>query len=81
MPRDDETPICGTSKITCYDQAEDDLLQEQYVNGITDSKDSPNECDCLPACTSIRYDAEITQAPFDWLRLSSAFNNTREIPG
>lgn len=82
MPRDDETPICGTSKIPCYDQAEDDLLQEQYVDGITaNDKLSLNECNCLPSCTSIRYEAEITQAPYDYIRASNAFRNTDELPG
>lgn len=83
MPRDDTAPICGTSKISCYDQAEDDLIQEQYVNGITDDRNSHSECNCLPACTSIRYEAEISQAPFDWQKLYSSFNvtPTSEHPG
>lgn len=80
MPRDDNTPICGSSKISCYDDAEDELIQAQYVHGIAGKKYSENECDCLPSCTSIRYDAEISQAPFDWDRLKAAFNTT-EQPG
>lgn len=81
MPRDKNAPICSAKKIVCYDQAEDDLLQEKYKNGITMNKDFENDCNCLPACTSIRYDAEISQASFDWIRLLSAFNSTGEHPG
>lgn len=81
MPRSVDTPICGSAKITCYDQAEDDLLHEQYINGIDANKGSPNECNCLPACTSIKYDAEISQAPYDWKNLFKAFNTSDENPG
>lgn len=80
MPRDDKTPICGAAKIRCYDDAEDDLLHQQYIHGVSGGKDLESECNCLPACTSIRYDAEISQAPFDWNRLKEAFNTT-ELPG
>lgn len=39
------------------------------------------ECDCLPACTSIQYDAELSQADFDWARLFMAFKvNFSEMP-
>lgn len=81
MPRDDDTPICGTSKRICYDEAEDDLLHQHYTAGISANDISQNECNCLPACTSIRYDGEVSQASFDWKRLAAAFNNTYEDPG
>lgn len=39
-------------------------------------------CNCLPACTSITYDAEISQAPFDWTELFGAYNSPiDEFPG
>ncbi|KAG4070463.1 hypothetical protein HA402_005695 [Bradysia odoriphaga] len=81
MPRDDDTPICGSSKIACYDAAEDDLLYEQYMLGIAVNRDSQHECNCLPSCTSIRYDAEISQATFDWERLKYAYKSTDEQHG
>lgn len=82
MPRDDDTPICGSSKIACYNAAEDDLLHEQYMLGIAgNSDDNQHECNCLPSCTSIRYDAETSQAPFDWDRLKKAYNITDKHHG
>lgn len=85
MPRDDKTPICGASKIACYDQAEDDLLRKQYIGGITSNthtQHSQIECNCLPACTSITYNAEISQAPFDYVSLFKAFRTSLdEYPG
>lgn len=32
------------------------------------------ECKCLPACTSIEYEAETSQADFDWKALFRAYN-------
>lgn len=34
-----------------------------------------NICNCLPACTSITYDAEISQAKFDAENLFKAYGN------
>lgn len=81
MPRDDATPICGSLKIACYDAAEDDLIYAQYMLGIDVNRVTQDECNCLPSCTSIRYDAETSQAPFDWNRLKDAFQSTDEHHG
>ncbi|KAJ6650121.1 Pickpocket protein 28, partial [Pseudolycoriella hygida] len=81
MPRVDETAICGHRQMTCYNKAEHDLLHEQYLNGITKNISSTHECECLPACTSIKYDAEISQASFDWSLLLNAFKSSTEYPG
>ena len=32
------------------------------------------ECKCLPACTSIEYEAETSQADYDWKALFGAYN-------
>lgn len=39
------------------------------------------QCDCLPACTSITYDAETSQADFNWQKLFIAYKaNFSELP-
>lgn len=69
MPRDDKMAICKQEKVKCYDEAEDDLLGSDLAQGVASSSDENKSgitnCDCLPACTSINYDAEISQASFD----------------
>ena len=39
-------------------------------------------CDCLPACSSLQYGAEISQADFDWKNVLTAYNeNHTEFKG
>lgn len=79
---DKNTRICGTDKIKCYNDAEDKLLEHDFVEGLKNVHSAASGCNCLPACTSITYDAEISQAKFDWIGLFKAFNNPLdEFPG
>uniref|UniRef100_A0A1B0DLX5 Uncharacterized protein n=1 Tax=Phlebotomus papatasi TaxID=29031 RepID=A0A1B0DLX5_PHLPP len=68
MPRYADTPICGSGKILCYQKSIGDLvlktLEESLQNNYTNS-----DCNCLPTCTSIAYDAEISQTDMDWDKL------------
>ncbi|XP_037032179.1 pickpocket protein 28-like [Bradysia coprophila] len=76
MPRDKDTPICGIAKIDCYNEAENNLTKQQFVEESTlePGAERVTSCNCLPACTSIIYDAEISQAPYDWESLNIADN-------
>lgn len=71
MPHDDTTPICGIAKANCYNSAENDLLES------TDAMElfrTVRSCNCLPACTSISYDSEISQARYEWQSYFRALN-------
>jgi len=86
MPRAEGIPICGASKIECYNNAEDMLLGKQFSEGLHDSVvenvHGETQCNCLPACTSINYDAEISQADFDWDNLRHAHRiPLNQVPG
>lgn len=71
MPHDSNTPICGIAKVNCYIWAEDDLLEDsETVDSILKIK----SCNCLPACTSISYDSEISQATYEWKNYFQAIN-------
>uniref|UniRef100_A0A182SYF3 Pickpocket n=1 Tax=Anopheles maculatus TaxID=74869 RepID=A0A182SYF3_9DIPT len=76
MPRDDRTEVCGASKIQCYNDAEDELLEEDVKFIVDKSRDYRAKCNCLPACTSVQYDAEISQADLDWKSLFAAFRQS-----
>lgn len=57
MPRNKTTKICGFDKMNCYQKAEETIHMTKE-----NSKDSPlGICNCMPACTSIQYSAEISQ--------------------
>ncbi|KAL5289998.1 hypothetical protein ACFFRR_009784 [Megaselia abdita] len=69
MPRNASTPVCGPSNIKCYNDAEDELLEHEFREGLKTSKENyrgETKCNCLPACTTIAYDAEISQAEYDF---------------
>ncbi|XP_037040054.1 pickpocket protein 28-like [Bradysia coprophila] len=61
LPRDAAAPICGSDRIQCYHFVRDTLMK----SSITETSMS-RPCNCLPACYSITYDAQISQTPFDW---------------
>lgn len=75
MPHDDTTPICGIAKVNCYTSAENEILE--YADAI-ESSTKINSCNCLPACTSISYDTEISQATYEWKNYFHALNFTDE---
>uniref|UniRef100_A0A182MXN6 Pickpocket n=1 Tax=Anopheles dirus TaxID=7168 RepID=A0A182MXN6_9DIPT len=74
MPRAQGVSICGIEKLDCCDAA-DAILQEQGL-GVTEdsSKMVLRACSCLPACTFLQYKTEISQARFDWRRLTSTIH-------
>ena len=37
------------------------------------SESLENTCDCMPACTSLQYDAEISQGAFNWQKLYAPY--------
>jgi amiloride-sensitive sodium channel len=57
MPRQSDTPMCSLSAASCYLSTEYDLLQNNLESG--------DECNCLPDCTSIQYNSEVSSAKFD----------------
>lgn len=60
--------ICGSASLNCYETAEKKLFGEDIIDGLHD-KDAQlfrENCNCLPACTTMIYDAEIDRAKYDW---------------
>lgn len=71
------TPICGASMISCYHKAEDDLLSNNIRDRLTGSlSENSADCKCLPACTSIKYDTEISHSDFDFKSLFEAYGTS-----
>lgn len=80
MPRDKDTPICGAAKIICYTEARNKLFAQQILESLTikPGDERVKGCNCLPACTSISYDAEIFQHPLEYIRSSKFFNSPQD---
>lgn len=90
MPRSLDMPVCGEDKIYCYDRAERELLVREFhrVRSLNVAGEVPkgaeSACNCMPACTSLIYNAEISQANFDLDEMLAAEGDTefmREYPG
>ncbi|GAB0097251.1 pickpocket protein 28 [Sergentomyia squamirostris] len=72
MPRDNDTLICGTAKVSCYNAVEYELLRAEVTADLQKNY-SHSPCNCLPACTSIVYDAEISQTDVEWRKMLNAY--------
>lgn len=59
------TPVCGAANIQCYTKAEGALQQREFAQSVG-GRSVAAGCNCLPDCTSITYDAEMTQTRFSW---------------
>ncbi|XP_053668363.1 pickpocket protein 28-like [Anopheles marshallii] len=74
MPRAPGVHICGIEKLECCDRAEA-ILQEQGLGLIDNSsRILLRSCNCLPGCIFLEYKTEISQAHFDWRRLTSTIH-------
>ncbi|XP_013199333.2 pickpocket protein 28-like [Amyelois transitella] len=75
MPHDPEMKVCNTGSMTCVKKVQMELVVvevESYLKKTLDSELTnearriAHNCKCLPACTSIEYEAEISKADYDW---------------
>ncbi|XP_073848490.1 pickpocket protein 28-like [Musca autumnalis] len=74
MPRTADMPICGINKIQCYYQARERLLQKQFKEGLENAEEaSGGGCNCLPGCTSLEYETEISEGYYEWLKIMQAY--------
>lgn len=86
MPRDNETKICNQSQVGCYEAAEDGLMASELTQSLESgsgmNKLGKTVCNCLPSCTSINYDAEISQADYEYVKVFNSYGaDLNEFPG
>ncbi|KAK5641659.1 hypothetical protein RI129_010206 [Pyrocoelia pectoralis] len=81
MPRNQTTKMCGPGNALCMKRAEAEMhtrevdLDHANANNI-------ERCNCLPSCTSLTYNAELSQAYFNWPKVFEGFQvNFSEFPG
>ncbi|KXJ77447.1 hypothetical protein RP20_CCG007541 [Aedes albopictus] len=66
MPRSAKTRICRTSEIACVLSAENRMLLQSAKRRLKKLQTYGSACNCIPGCTSIHYDTEITQSKCDF---------------
>uniref|UniRef100_A0A182S7D6 Pickpocket n=1 Tax=Anopheles maculatus TaxID=74869 RepID=A0A182S7D6_9DIPT len=64
MPRENTTRVCSAHEKRCYKSAVTRLMELDELTVDTGEE----MCDCLPACTTIKYDVELSN---DWLNLDA----------
>lgn len=55
----------------CYNEAANELQKQEFAHGLA-GRSVEMGCNCLPDCTSITYDAEMTQTRFSWKEIYKA---------
>ncbi|XP_017835475.1 pickpocket protein 28 [Drosophila busckii] len=81
MPKPFHVPVCGVDSIACYTAAQDELymlLQNQTMQQSIDPT-APIMCDCMPACTSLEYNFEISRAVYDIEKTITALREVYEV--
>lgn len=71
MPRDSKMKICKLQNVDCYKNVEGKLFEKRFGDynsrfiNANNSENTKSTCDCLPSCTSLSYDVEISQTDLD----------------
>lgn len=68
----DSTPICKLRKMNCYKKVEGNM----QLRLLQTNKNTTMECNCLPACTSITYDADMSYNKLRWREYLDAVGNS-----
>lgn len=68
---DEATAICGFENLQCMTKSQQSIIAKKLKNITTGGVDS---CNCLPACTQITYNHEISQADLHYTKMMQAFD-------
>ncbi|KPJ13859.1 Sodium channel protein Nach [Papilio machaon] len=86
MPHGPDMTVCNAGSVACIKKSQMELVTVAIESRLEEetnendtlgvAKEVASRCRCLPACTSIEYEAETSQADYDWKALYTAFNIT-----
>ncbi|KAJ8943550.1 hypothetical protein NQ318_023062 [Aromia moschata] len=88
MPRDNNTDICGIGNLSCMEEAEKRLQLGSLHNKLdklsrrhnrSEDGEELRDCDCMPMCTDLSYDVDISQSDWYWLDYERAFSKDGEL--
>ena len=66
MPRHRDTKICSREDEFCYNKAIDIFMAVELQTRLLKSANNEILCNCLPSCTSIDYEIEISNGDYDY---------------
>lgn len=68
---DEDTSICGTGSVACYENAAKKLLGEDVIDELANDTVTMfrENCNCLPGCTAINYEGYMDRIKFDYDRI------------
>lgn len=77
---DQDMRICGAPQCKCHHRTKMEMFEQDVVEGLKNenAKQFRMMCNCLPDCTSIKYDVEIDRVKTDigqWSTLEAAATN------
>ncbi|KAF5270643.1 hypothetical protein FQA39_LY01381 [Lamprigera yunnana] len=82
MPHESSTKICGSGSALCMKEANAEMFNKEIKVGLEKNKYAKERCNCLPSCSSLTYNAESSQADYNWPKVFEAFHvNFSEFPG
>ncbi|CAH0755771.1 unnamed protein product [Diatraea saccharalis] len=82
MPHGKDMEVCNTGSVACIKASQMELVVADIEYGLNldnnndtlgEARTIASNCKCLPACTSIEYEAETSQADYDWKAIYQAF--------
>ena len=73
-PHGHGTKMCSSMNEACYSAAEFNWMSGILTQKTNDSQPRFNECKCLPSCTSLEYNAKISQSDFHYEEFFNAMN-------
>ncbi|XP_053610763.1 pickpocket protein 28-like [Plodia interpunctella] len=85
MPHNSSMRVCNTAKVACMKQARAEFSVVELKKGfeknvleenISEAVRSAASCSCLPGCSTLSYEAETSQADYDFKQLCRAYNVT-----
>ncbi|XP_053668364.1 pickpocket protein 28-like [Anopheles marshallii] len=72
LPHTNEARVCGLGKASCADEALSVLEEMDLIHELNKTDNFLEHCNCLQACNALIYNTEISQAIFDWRKLSES---------
>ncbi|KAJ2945603.1 hypothetical protein O0L34_g427 [Tuta absoluta] len=84
VPHGPNMPVCNAGKIACLKKAQMDLVMTEAQMNLDEeegvdletlrkAREVALQCKCLPACTSIEYESETSQADYNWKEIFKAY--------
>lgn len=66
LSEEEVTHVCGAGSKKCLEEARISFLENDVEESLAAEVTSSKKCYCLPSCTSISFDSEVSQTHWDW---------------